>query len=72
VLVLALALGTAAADDGWSYGRATHYGKLGDPWSIHTGSCGYGYLDPAKCTGWNIAAMAGKCSWRIQRSVCCC
>jgi hypothetical protein len=30
VLVLALALGTAAADDGWSYGRATHYGKLGD------------------------------------------
>eukprot|EP00878_Enallax_costatus_P018921 GHUV01019945.1.p1 GENE.GHUV01019945.1~~GHUV01019945.1.p1 ORF type:complete len:151 (+),score=28.38 GHUV01019945.1:494-946(+) len=40
----------------WKLGRATYYGK--DGWSIHHGSCGYGYLDPAAGTGWDVAAMS--------------
>lgn len=46
------------ADWDWKIGRATHYGGPGDPWTIHEGSCKYGYLDPNKGTGWDVAALA--------------
>jgi hypothetical protein len=42
----------------WRSGRGTHYGA--DAWSIHRGSCGYGYLDPSVETGWDVAAMSDK------------
>eukprot|EP00775_Hariotina_reticulata_P001975 gene1975-2298_t len=42
----------------WRSGRGTHYGS--DAWSIHRGSCGYGYLDPSVETGWDVAAMSDK------------
>ncbi|PNG85270.1 hypothetical protein TSOC_015335, partial [Tetrabaena socialis] len=32
-----------------------------DWWSIHEGSCGYGYLDKGAATGWEVAAMADSC-----------
>jgi hypothetical protein len=46
----------AAAQGQWNEGRATYYGL--DGWSIHTGSCGYGYLDEKAGTGWDVAAAA--------------
>ncbi|GLI71000.1 hypothetical protein VaNZ11_016116 [Volvox africanus] len=61
IMVLALLVGgthvaTADFDWQWHTGRATHYGGPGDPWSIHNGHCGYGYLDPNVGTGWDICA----------------
>lgn len=47
--------------DGWRTGRATFYGGLGDPWTIHYGSCGYYYLHKDVGTGWDIAALSDKC-----------
>jgi hypothetical protein len=35
---------------------ATFYGK--DGWSIHRGSCMYGYLDEQAGTGWDTAAIS--------------
>jgi hypothetical protein len=35
---------------------ATFYGK--DGWSIHTGSCMFGYLDETAGTGWDTAAIS--------------
>eukprot|EP01025_Chloroclados_australasicus_P008912 TRINITY_DN1330_c1_g1_i2.p1 TRINITY_DN1330_c1_g1~~TRINITY_DN1330_c1_g1_i2.p1 ORF type:complete len:380 (-),score=33.30 TRINITY_DN1330_c1_g1_i2:1662-2801(-) len=39
-------------------GRATFYGNEPWLWSIHWGSCGYGYLCPEEGTGWDVAALA--------------
>ncbi|KAF8065858.1 EXPA32 [Scenedesmus sp. PABB004] len=56
-LVLACAAGASAQKmEPFKLGRATFYGK--DGWSIHTGSCGYGYLDENAGTGWDVAASA--------------
>ena len=51
----------------WHTGRATHYGGAGDPWSIHNGHCGYGYLDPSVGTGWDIAAPSDQ-NWDYDSS----
>ncbi|GLC46449.1 atexp4,atexpa4,athexp alpha 1.6,expa4 [Pleodorina starrii] len=45
-------------DGSWQKARATRYGGWDDGWNIHEGSCGYGYLDYDRSTGWNIAAMS--------------
>eukprot|EP01025_Chloroclados_australasicus_P038219 TRINITY_DN391_c0_g2_i1.p1 TRINITY_DN391_c0_g2~~TRINITY_DN391_c0_g2_i1.p1 ORF type:complete len:427 (-),score=42.61 TRINITY_DN391_c0_g2_i1:1719-2912(-) len=42
----------------WTVGRATFYGNEPWLWSIHYGSCGYGYLCPEEGTGWDVAALA--------------
>lgn len=55
VATLSLIMATCMADD-WRWGRATFYGDKGY-FSIHEGSCGFGYLDGNKGTGWSIAAM---------------
>lgn len=50
---------TAAAQETpgkWRRGRATFYGT--DAWSIHKGSCGFGWLDRTVATGYNIAAIS--------------
>lgn len=39
-----------------SLAGATYYGR--DGWSIHGGSCGYGYLDERAGTGWDVAALS--------------
>eukprot|EP01024_Parvocaulis_polyphysoides_P062324 TRINITY_DN7089_c0_g3_i2.p1 TRINITY_DN7089_c0_g3~~TRINITY_DN7089_c0_g3_i2.p1 ORF type:complete len:425 (+),score=67.85 TRINITY_DN7089_c0_g3_i2:156-1430(+) len=57
-MFVAVMLFTAVvADDGWRYGRATFYGNEPWYWSIHEGSCGYGYLCPNVGTGWDVAAL---------------
>eukprot|EP01023_Acetabularia_acetabulum_P024986 TRINITY_DN239_c0_g1_i1.p4 TRINITY_DN239_c0_g1~~TRINITY_DN239_c0_g1_i1.p4 ORF type:complete len:198 (+),score=41.82 TRINITY_DN239_c0_g1_i1:172-765(+) len=38
--------------------RATYYGDEPWYWSIHQGSCGYGYLCKDEGTGWDVAALA--------------
>lgn len=61
---------TSAFDWAWHTGRATHYGGPGDPWSIHNGYCGYGYLDPnvgklrRKALSWSKAKPwpSGECT----------
>ncbi|KAF8055096.1 2-carboxy-D-arabinitol-1-phosphatase [Scenedesmus sp. PABB004] len=57
LVVLCLA-GRAAANGfgGWQYGRATFYGT--DAWSIHKGSCMFGYLDYRRATGWDVTAIS--------------
>eukprot|EP01026_Neomeris_dumetosa_P009360 TRINITY_DN13142_c0_g1_i5.p1 TRINITY_DN13142_c0_g1~~TRINITY_DN13142_c0_g1_i5.p1 ORF type:complete len:129 (-),score=3.12 TRINITY_DN13142_c0_g1_i5:10-396(-) len=42
----------------YQYGRATFYGNEPWYWSIHYGSCGYGYLCEDEGTGWDVAALA--------------
>lgn len=42
----------------WLDGRITFYGT--DGFSVHRGSCGYGFLDPDASTGWDIAAPADR------------
>eukprot|EP00878_Enallax_costatus_P000654 GHUV01000760.1.p1 GENE.GHUV01000760.1~~GHUV01000760.1.p1 ORF type:complete len:218 (+),score=35.21 GHUV01000760.1:224-877(+) len=64
--VMALvSLQLANAQGQWHTGRATFYGK--DGWSIHTGSCGYGYLDENAGTGWDVAALADA-AWDYSNS----
>ncbi|GMH39983.1 hypothetical protein BSKO_07887 [Bryopsis sp. KO-2023] len=41
----------------WIAGRATSYGSEPWLWSIHEGSCGYGYIWPDEPLGWDKAAM---------------
>lgn len=41
----------------WRVGRATSYGNEPWLWSIHEGSCGYGYIWPDEPLGWDVAAM---------------
>jgi hypothetical protein len=55
VIQLAFAAGY---DWQWRTGRATHYGGPSDPWSIMDGGCHYGFLDPKKATGWDVAAIS--------------
>ncbi|GAB4814157.1 hypothetical protein N2152v2_001203 [Parachlorella kessleri] len=55
VLLLLGAVSVALADD-WRAGRASYYGT--DGWSIHKGSCGFGYCWPDIGTGWDVAAIA--------------
>ncbi|GMH41831.1 hypothetical protein BSKO_09741 [Bryopsis sp. KO-2023] len=58
VAVIALVVfGVLSVSDAWRTGRATFYGDQPWLWDIHKGSCGYGYLDPNKGTGWDIAAL---------------
>ncbi|EFJ40108.1 hypothetical protein VOLCADRAFT_100183 [Volvox carteri f. nagariensis] len=45
-------------DGTWHKARATRYGGTDDGWNINEGSCGYGYLDHDRATGWDIAAMS--------------
>ncbi|KAG2497376.1 hypothetical protein HYH03_004534 [Edaphochlamys debaryana] len=58
--------GGGGGDGGGSYGswrtaRATRYDGPDDWWSIHEGSCGYGYLDQGAASGWDVAAMSDSC-----------
>ncbi|KAG1666102.1 hypothetical protein FOA52_010892 [Chlamydomonas sp. UWO 241] len=65
LLAAAVALRCVASNDydwNWHEGRATRYGNLDDPWTIHYGSCGYYYLDADVATGWDIAAL-GDSNW---------
>lgn len=55
-LVALLAWAASASAAGWQTSRSTYYGT--DAWSIHTGSCGYGYLAGDVGTGWDIAALS--------------
>lgn len=41
----------------WRVGRATSYGSEPWLWSIHEGSCGYGYIWPDEPRGWDVAAL---------------
>ena len=38
----------------WRSGRATYYGNEPWLWSIHEGSCGYGYLFKDEPLGWDV------------------
>jgi hypothetical protein len=63
VVALVALIGTCAAGDskgfgGWNVGRATFYGT--DAWSIHKGSCGYGWLDKNVATGWDVVAISDR------------
>ncbi|KAL6766931.1 hypothetical protein ACKKBG_A37945 [Auxenochlorella protothecoides x Auxenochlorella symbiontica] len=53
LLLMCLSFSGALA---WQKGRATYYGT--DGWSIHTGSCGFGYQWPDVGTGFDVAAIA--------------
>ncbi|KAG2501777.1 hypothetical protein HYH03_000277 [Edaphochlamys debaryana] len=54
--------GGGGGDDGWSYGRATHYGH-GDGGDVDHGSCMYGSLPNSMVsTGLNIAALSDQAS----------
>lgn len=44
-------------DEGWRIGRATFYGNEPWAWSIHEGSCGYGYIWEDEPMGWDVAAI---------------
>ena len=55
-VVLGLA-GRLQAQGGWRTGRATFYGNEPWLWSIHEGSCGYGYIWPDEPLGWDVAAL---------------
>eukprot|EP01025_Chloroclados_australasicus_P003402 TRINITY_DN107_c1_g1_i1.p2 TRINITY_DN107_c1_g1~~TRINITY_DN107_c1_g1_i1.p2 ORF type:complete len:394 (-),score=54.81 TRINITY_DN107_c1_g1_i1:3929-5110(-) len=46
---------TAVGD--WQDGRATFYGNEYWYWSIHEGSCDYGYQCDNEGTGWDVAAL---------------
>eukprot|EP01023_Acetabularia_acetabulum_P025053 TRINITY_DN2403_c0_g1_i1.p2 TRINITY_DN2403_c0_g1~~TRINITY_DN2403_c0_g1_i1.p2 ORF type:complete len:392 (-),score=82.38 TRINITY_DN2403_c0_g1_i1:2119-3294(-) len=50
-------LGSALAVGDFQYGRATFYGNEPWLWTIHYGSCGYGYLCQDEGTGWDITAL---------------
>lgn len=41
-----------------------------DAWSIHKGSCMYGYLDWQRATGWDVAAMSGKLFVITNQQMC--
>ncbi|GMH41450.1 hypothetical protein BSKO_09360 [Bryopsis sp. KO-2023] len=43
--------------DGWRVGRGTFYGNEPWLWSIHEGSCGYGYIWEDEPLGWDVAAL---------------
>ncbi|GLC54258.1 atexp4,atexpa4,athexp alpha 1.6,expa4 [Pleodorina starrii] len=45
----------------WRTARATRYDGPDDWWSIHEGSCGYGYLEKSVATGWDIVALSDAC-----------
>eukprot|EP01025_Chloroclados_australasicus_P038270 TRINITY_DN392_c0_g1_i1.p2 TRINITY_DN392_c0_g1~~TRINITY_DN392_c0_g1_i1.p2 ORF type:complete len:406 (-),score=57.98 TRINITY_DN392_c0_g1_i1:1727-2944(-) len=57
-LVVFISLCGSALCQDWTVGRATFYGNEPWLWSIHYGSCGYGYLCPEEGTGWDVAALA--------------
>ncbi|WIA28939.1 hypothetical protein OEZ86_011463 [Tetradesmus obliquus] len=56
LVALVATLQAAAGQGQWHDGRATFYGK--DGWSIHKGSCMFGYLDETAGTGWDTAAIS--------------
>lgn len=55
LLGLACTLTIAKAQGDWKAGRGTMYGA--DAWSIHQGSCAYGYIREDEPLGWNVAAL---------------
>eukprot|EP01024_Parvocaulis_polyphysoides_P055311 TRINITY_DN5649_c0_g1_i2.p2 TRINITY_DN5649_c0_g1~~TRINITY_DN5649_c0_g1_i2.p2 ORF type:complete len:127 (+),score=10.91 TRINITY_DN5649_c0_g1_i2:111-491(+) len=57
MLILALLLVVVSGQE-WRYGRGTFYGNEPWYWSIHYGSCGYGYICPEEGTGWDVAALS--------------
>ncbi|MEW5307321.1 MAG: hypothetical protein WDW36_009727 [Sanguina aurantia] len=57
----AAAMDTSRDSGGWWSGRATFYGGVGDPWTIHDGSCGYGYIDSNVGTG-DFVCAASDCN----------
>lgn len=54
-LALPVTKASKSYDWTWKDGRATYYGT--DAWSIHMGSCGYGYIYKDEPLGWDVAAM---------------
>jgi hypothetical protein len=40
----------------WRKGRASYYGL--DAWSIHKGSCNYGYIYKDEPLGWDVVAIS--------------
>ncbi|KXZ51940.1 hypothetical protein GPECTOR_11g65 [Gonium pectorale] len=57
----ALPRASATWGDGWRPARATRFDGPDDWWSIHEGSCGFGYLDQDKASGWDVAALSDAC-----------
>lgn len=68
VCLLAVTLGaatpaTAYGTGSWIQGRATFFGR--DAWSLHTGSCGFGFCCPNRwsnelVSGWDLTAISDK------------
>lgn len=56
VVFACLAVSVSANFGSWQTGRATFYGT--DAWSIHKGSCMFGYLDYRRATGWDVVAIS--------------
>lgn len=56
-LIATTLVAAVLGEGGWRWGRGTYYGDQPWLWDIHKGSCGYGYLDYHKGTGWDIAAL---------------
>ncbi|MEW5307320.1 MAG: hypothetical protein WDW36_009726 [Sanguina aurantia] len=56
--VVVPAAATTYDAQGWWSARGTFYGAPDDPWSIHRGSCGYGYVDSNVGTGNLVCAMS--------------
>eukprot|EP01025_Chloroclados_australasicus_P068414 TRINITY_DN94_c0_g1_i4.p4 TRINITY_DN94_c0_g1~~TRINITY_DN94_c0_g1_i4.p4 ORF type:complete len:192 (+),score=8.79 TRINITY_DN94_c0_g1_i4:235-810(+) len=57
VLIVAFLVTTSECAGEWRYGRTTYYGNEPWFWSIHKGSCGYGYICENQGTGWDVAAL---------------
>lgn len=57
LVVVACLLACVAAQGSWRRGRATFYGNEPWLWSIHHGSCGYGYIWEDEPLGWDVAAL---------------
>lgn len=59
-MVAMIAMGLIAGLDAqgdWRRGRGTFYGNEPWLWSIHEGSCGFGYIWPDEPLGWDVAAL---------------
>jgi hypothetical protein len=72
LVVLANLLGTRtdAQIDSWHTGRATYYGDQPWLWTIHHGSCGYGYIWQDYLTGWDVTALSDQHPYFREGSSC--
>eukprot|EP01025_Chloroclados_australasicus_P009021 TRINITY_DN1340_c0_g2_i1.p2 TRINITY_DN1340_c0_g2~~TRINITY_DN1340_c0_g2_i1.p2 ORF type:complete len:438 (-),score=44.92 TRINITY_DN1340_c0_g2_i1:1668-2813(-) len=57
LLVVTVGVRGQQAESAWKEGRATFFGHEEQTWSIHEGSCGFGYQCKHEGNGWNVAAI---------------